>query len=156
MDKSNPPTSFGVFKPVGHVVVALENADIAQKMSDQLMAQGFSNADIVHYTPQEMMRQADSNLQTASALASLGQDLNLVKAHRALAQEGSSFLVVYAPEAEQVQHIQTIANSMKAKSAQRYGSLIVEELLDEENNHRQVFESPDRGLDSDAVEHKSA
>lgn len=156
MDKSNPPTSFGVFKPVGHVVVALENADIAQKMSDQLMAQGFSNADIVHYTPQEMMRQVDSNLQTASALASLGQDLNLVKAHRALAQEGSSFLVVYAPEAEQVKHIQTIANTMKAKSAQRYGSLIVEELLDEENNHRQVFESPDRGLDSDAPEQKSA
>ena len=156
MDKSNPPTSFGVFKPVGHVVVALENADIAQKMSDQLMAQGFSNADIVHYTPQEMMRQVDSNLQTASALASLGQDLNLVKAHRALAQEGSSFLVVHAPEAEQVKHIQTIANTMKAKSAQRYGSLIVEELLDEENNHRQVFESPDRGLDSDAPEQKSA
>lgn len=156
MDKSNPPTSFGVFKPVDHVVMAYENAAVAQDVSNQLLAQGFSAVDVVHYTPQEMKNQVDSNLVTASALASLGQDLNLVKAHGALAEQGCSFLVVYAPQAEQVQRIQTIANTMKAKSAQRYGSLIVEELLDADLNQHQVFESPDRGLDVEAVEQKSS
>lgn len=156
MDKSNPPTSFGVFKPVDHVVLALVNAAAAQAVSDQLLAQGFLAADIAHYSPQEMMNQVDSNLLTASALASLGQDLNLVKAHRALAQEGCSFLVVYAPKAEQVQSIQAIANTMKAKAAQRYGSLIVEELLEAEINQQQLFESPDRGLDVEAAEQKSS
>ena len=152
MDKSNPPTSFGVFKPVNHVVLAFENTAVAQDATDQLIAQGFSGADVVHYSPQEMKNQVASNLQTASALASLGQDLNLVKAHGALADEGCSFLVVYAPQAEQVQRIQTIANTMKAKSAQRYGSLIVEELLDADLNQHQVFESPDRGLDVESTQ----
>ena len=156
MDKSNPPTSFGVFKPVDHVVLALDSAAAAQAVSDQLLAQEFSADDITHYSPQEMMNQVDSNLLTASALASLGQDLNLVKAHRALAQEGCSFLVVYAPEAQQVQVVQTIANTMKAVSAQRYGSLIVEELLDAEINQQQLFESPDRGLDVEAAEQRSS
>ncbi len=156
MDKSNPPTSFGVFKPVDHVVLALETAETARAVTDQLFAQGFSAADVVRYTPQEMMNQVDSNLLTASALASLGQDLNLVKAHRALAEAGCSFLVVYAPQAEQVQRIQTLANRMKAKSAQRYGSLIVEELLDTEINQHQVFESPDRGLDVEGAQQRSS
>lgn len=155
MDKSNPPTSFGVFKPVDHVVLAFENAAVTQDVTDQLIAQGFSAADVVHYTPQEMINQVDSNVQTASALASLGQDLNLVKAHRALAQSGCNFLVVSAPQAEQVQRIQTIANTMKAKSAQRYGSLVVEELLEADLNQSQVFESPDRGLDVDSTEQRN-
>ena len=151
MDKSNPPTSFGVFKPVDHVVLALENAAVAKEVTTQLLALGFSAADVVHYTPQEMKNQVDANVLTASALASLGQDLNLVKAHRALAEQGCSFLVVYAPQPEQVQQIQTLANAVGAKSAQRYGSLIVEELLDAPGDQRQVFESPDRGLDTEAV-----
>ena len=154
MDKSNPPTSFGVFKPVDHVVLAFENAEVTQDVTNQLNAQGFSTTDVVHYTPQEMIKQVDSNLQTASALASLGQDLNLVKAHGVLADEGCNFLVVYAPHAEQVQRVQTIANAMKAKSAQRYGSLIVEELLDADLNQHQLFESPDRGLDVEATTQK--
>ena len=156
MDKTNPPTSFGVFKPVDHVVLALVNAASAQAVADELQLQGFGSDDITRYTPQEMINQVDSNLVTASGLASLGQDLNLVKAHRALGEEGCSFLVVHAPESEQVKRIQAIANRVKAKSAQRYGSLVVEELLDSEIDVRQVFESPDRGLDSDAVAQKNA
>ena len=152
MDKSNPPTSFGVFKPVDHVVLALDSDAVAQDVTSQLLAQGFSAVDVVHYTPQEMKNQVDANLVTASALASLGQDLNLVKAHRALAEQGCSFLVVYAPQPDQVQHIQTLANNVGAKSAQRYGSLIVEELLDAQADQRQLFESPDRGLNTEAAQ----
>lgn len=28
MDKSNPPTRFGVFKPVGHVVIGFHSTDL--------------------------------------------------------------------------------------------------------------------------------
>lgn len=147
MDKSNPPTSFGVFKPVGHVVIALDSAELAQAVSDRLLAAGFAAADLVHYTPDEMKNQVDAELLTASPLASIGQDLNLIKAHRALAESGCSFLVVHAPEADQVERVRSIANSMNAKSAQRYGVLIVEELMEPTSGQRQVFESPDRGLD---------
>lgn len=147
MDKSNPPTSFGVFKPVGHVVIALDSAALSQSVSDRLLAAGFADNDLVHYTPDEMKNQVDTELHTASALASIGQDLNLIKAHRALAESGCSFIVVHAPAAEQVEQVRSIANTMNAKSAQRYGVLIVEELIDPKSGQRQVFESPDRGLD---------
>ena len=148
MDKTNPPTSFGVFKPVGHIVIALEAAAEAQALASALLAQGFSAADLVHYTPQEMLDQVDAEMLTASPLASLGQDLNLIKAHRALAERGYSFLVVHAPKAAQVAQVAALAKSMNAKSAQRYGSLIVEELIIAPGAESQVFESPDRGLDA--------
>ena len=155
MDKSNPPTSFGVFKPVGHVVIALDSAALAQSVADGLLAQGFVAADLVHYTPQEMINQVDAQMLTASPLASVGQDLNLITAHRALAQSGCSFLVVHAPGAEQVERVRSIANTMNAKSAQRYGMLIVEELMDPQMGQRQVFESPDRGLDAKVTPEKA-
>ena len=152
MDKTNPPTSFGVFKPVGHIVVALESASQARAAASALAAQGFSSADMVHYTPQEMMDQVATEVLTASPLASLGQDLNLIKAHRALAEEGCNFLVVHAATSEQVAQVTAVAKAMGAKSAQRYGLLIVEELVDPSPGHNQVFESPARGLDSAAAD----
>lgn len=156
MDKSNPPTTFGVFKPVGHVVVALESAAVAQAVSAQLFAQGFSMEDVVHYTPAEMKAQVDAQVATASAMASVGQDLNLILAHRKLAESGCSFLVVHAPEAEQVDRIGVIANAVHAKSAQRYGMLVVEELMQTEPGQHQTFESPDKGLDVDSAQVRSS
>ena len=151
MDKSNPPTSFGVFKPVGHVVIALESAAQAHAVADTLRAQGFSAADLVHYSPQQMKDQVDAQLLTASPLASVGQDLNLIRAHRALAEKGCSFLVVHAPTSKQVEQVSSAARAMNALSAQRYGTLIVEELIDPNPGQNQAFESPDTGLDAETV-----
>jgi hypothetical protein len=156
MDKSNPPTSFGVFKPVGHVVIALDSEALVKSVSAQFLAEGFGEADLVRYTPQEMINQVDAELLTASPLASIGQDLNLIKAHRELALSGCSFLVVHAPDTDQVEKVRRIANTMNAQSAQRYGVLIVEELIDAKTNQRQLFESPDRGLDVEAAERRIA
>ncbi len=151
MDKSNPPTSFGVFKPVGHVVIALDSERVALATAEQLMAQGFAAADITRYTPMEMKNQVDAQAATASPMAAIGQDLNLILAHRALAESGCSFLVVHAPEAEQVDKIRVVAHAVHAKSAQRYGMLVVEELLTPPPGQIQTFESPDKGLDVDAA-----
>ncbi len=155
MDKSNPPTSFGVFKPVDHVLLSLKSAQLAQSVTAKLLEEGFLRADLVDYTPQEMIRQVDTQVKTASPLASVGQDLNLILAHRALAEQGCSFLVVHAPEADQIERVRNIANAMGATTAQRYGTLIVEELMDAETENRQVFESPDRGLDVDAAQQRT-
>ena len=149
MNKSDPPTSFGVFKPVGHILLSLESESLLQSVSEKLLEAGFSRGDLTHYTPQEMTRQVDEQVVAASPLASVGQDLNLILAHGALARQGHSFLVVDAPQDEQIEHVRGIANAMGATTAQRYGTLIVEELIDPQAENRQVFESPDRGLDVD-------
>ncbi len=41
------------------------------------------------------------------------------------------------------------ARSMQAVAAQRYGSFLIEELIERTPGEPQVFESPDRGLDVD-------
>jgi hypothetical protein len=129
LDKNDPPEPFGVFKPVGHIVIAYRSpADL--QAAAQKLAQGFAAADLVRYTPAEMIAQVDAQLPEASPLASLGQELNLIKAHRELAEAGCSFLVVHAPQDEQADRVAAVARSTNAVAAQRYGRFIVEELID--------------------------
>lgn len=155
MDKANPPMSFGVFKPQGHVLIGFDTAAQSQAAVTALLAQGFTDEDITQYSALEMKTQARANLLTASPLASVGQELNLVKAQLALAEQGCSFLVVRAAGTEKVAYVTEISRRLQAKSAQRYGILIVEELIVAPEDGQQVFESPDRGLDTHAADSTS-
>jgi hypothetical protein len=130
MDKSKPPESFGVFKPVGWIVVALRSSLDLQTMTVALQAQGFAQDDLVSYTPTEMLAQIDSELPKVSALAELGQELKIVKAHRVLAENGCSFLVVRAQDDAWAQRVAAEVQRLGAPTAQRYGHLVIEELTD--------------------------
>ncbi|MCY7304672.1 MAG: hypothetical protein LH632_00685, partial [Rhodoferax sp.] len=147
MEKANPPRSFGVFKPVGHTVIAFSSAGLLEAAADALLSDGFQPNDLVRYTPAEMAAQADSDLHTASPMASIGQDLNIVRAHRALAENGCSFLVVETTNSSKEQQVDEVVHAMKATAAQRFGTLIVEELVEAPDGRNQSFESPDTGLD---------
>ncbi len=151
MEKAALPTSFGVFKPVGHTVIAFESAPLQKAAEVALLAQGFSAADLARYTPAEMVAQVDAQVQNASPLASVGQDLNLIKAHRALAENGCHFLVVHAPDGRTAALVDHVVHNMHATAAQRYGTFIVEELVQAADGNPQIFESPDRGLDLPAA-----
>lgn len=152
MDKTDLPESFGVFKPVGHTVIAFRTAVDLQAAAARLQAQGFADAALTRYTPEQMVAQVKAQQQTASPLASLGQELNLILAHRALAEAGCHFLVVHAPDDEQAEQVAVVARTGQAVAAQRYGHFIIEELIDLPPGHTQVFESPDRGLDLPVAE----
>lgn len=130
MDKSDPPTSFGVFKPVGHTVLAFRSSAEVQNAVMALLALGFADAALVRYSAAEMMAQVDAELPAASPLAAFGQELSLAKAHRALAEAGCSFLVVHTPEDVQAEQVAALARSMKAVAAQRYGLLAIEEIIE--------------------------
>ena len=144
----NPhPTSFGVFKPVGHVLMSFATAADSDAAVGALREAGFGESDIWRYTASEMRDQAAMDIGNASGLASLGQDLNLVKAHLALALQGQCFVVVCAAHAEQVQRVTEVATRTHATRAQHYGTLVVEELIPPGTSARQTAESPDRGLD---------
>ena len=147
MDKTDLPESFGVFKPVGHTVIAFRNADDLQAAVARLQAQGFADAALTRYTPQQMVAQVNAQQLAASPLASIGQELNLIQAHRALAEKGCSFLVVHAPDDAQAAQVAVVARTGQALAAQRYGRFLIEELIDQPAGQAQVFESPERGLD---------
>ena len=142
------PTSFGVFKPVGQVLMSFADEAAANAAVLALGAAGFGGADIDRYTPLQMCAQAENDIANASPLAAIGQELNLVKAHLALAQQGQHFVLVEAAKDEQVQAVTAVALACQASRAQRYGSLMIEELVPVGQTTQQVAESPDRGLDA--------
>ena len=141
--------SFGVFKPVGHLVISFPDAASADAARAALAAVGVEGPDIVRrYSDQEMLAQIDRDLQRASPLAAIGQELNLVKAHRELAARGYHWLVVHAPDDDQAIAITACVRPFGPESAQHYGHFLIEELIERRGDQPQVAESPDRGLDT--------
>ncbi|MEP7297237.1 MAG: hypothetical protein ABI702_13705 [Burkholderiales bacterium] len=148
MNDAQRPTSYGVFKPVGHVVMAFPTAADSDRASSALIASGFGATDITAHTPAQMLEQAERDVAQAGTLAGLGQELNLVKAHGELARQGSSFLVVRARTREDTATLTQVALHCHASRAQHYGRLVIEELIPVGGSDHQVAESTDRGLDA--------
>ncbi|MBN9206253.1 hypothetical protein [Methylibium petroleiphilum] len=152
MSQHEVPEAYGVFKPVGHVVISFPSDADLRFAQAALVEAGFHGRDTVRsYTPAAMIEQIDAQLADASPLASLGQELNLVKAHRALAERGYHWLVVRAPSDDQARQVASVARRFNAERAQKYGRLIVEELIEHGDDLPQVAESPARGLDAQTV-----
>ncbi len=142
------PRSFGVFKPTGHVVISFPTAGQADTAAQQLQGIGVDADAVQRYTDTEMLRQIDVDRQHASVLASVGQELNLVLAHRALAERGYHWLVVRAADDEHARQVADVARRCGAERAQVYGHFIIEELIERADDLPQVGESTDRGLDA--------
>ncbi|WP_296446158.1 hypothetical protein [Rhodoferax sp. UBA5149] len=130
MNKTDPPKVLGVFKPVGHTVIAFRSDADMQAAVTALVEQGFVESALVRYAPAEMQAQVDAELQAASPLASFGYELDLVKAHGVLAQSGCSFLVVHAPDDAQAERVAAVARATKAVAGQHYGTFMIEELTE--------------------------
>ncbi len=140
--------AYGVFKPVGHVVVALPpDVDVAAVVTRFAQACIPVDAIKVMYG-EEMTRQAEFDIEHTGWLATVGQELNLVKAHRELAERGCSFVIVEAAGAATRETIAAVARQFGALRAQWYGQLVIEELIPVGEIDHRVFESPSRGLDA--------
>ncbi len=148
MDKQNPPTSHGVFKPVGHVVMSFPSAEDQRAAAQALETAGVTSNDVTPYSADEMTEQVKTDLERATALASMGQELNLVKAQGELAALGYHFLVVQVADDESARRVADTVRPFNAERAQHYGNFIIEELIAHVDDEPQVAESPDRGLDA--------
>jgi hypothetical protein len=140
--------SFGVFKPVGHVVISFPAASQADRAVQELAGAGVGQQDVRRYSDTQMIEQIDHDLARASPVAAIGQELNLIRAQRELAEKGYHWLVVRAPDGRQASQMAEIARRHGAERAQLYGNFIIEELIDRPGHLPQVAESPDRGLDA--------
>lgn len=130
MNKTDPPTTFGVFKPVGHTLMAFYTEDQLQSAVVALTALGFAPASMVHYSAAEMATQVDAQLLAASPLASFGYEMDLIRVHGDLAKKGCSFLVVDAPTDVLAAQVAELVHSIKPATAQHYGLLMIEDLTE--------------------------
>lgn len=130
MKKSDPPTTFGVFKPVGHTLMAFRSDDERLSAASILSSQGFGTDTMVHYTSAEMVAQVDDQLMVAGPLARFGYELDLIHAHKELALQGCSFLVVHAPSDTLAAQVAKVVRSVKPATAQHYGHFMIEDLTE--------------------------
>ncbi|MFT3815588.1 MAG: hypothetical protein QM740_19840 [Acidovorax sp.] len=140
--------AYGVFKPVGHMVVSFPSASLAKNGHAALKALGIAEQDIHPYTDREMLAQIDGDLARASPMAAIGQELNLIKAHRALAVHGYHWLVVRVDSDSQARQAADALGAQGAERAQLYGRFIIEDLIQHADDLPQVKDSPDSGLDA--------
>lgn len=140
--------SFGVFKPVGHVVISFPNGESAQRAISALSAIGIDGDEVRHLDDQEMRRRLEKEIAAASPLAKVGQELNLAQAQLELAERGYHWLVVRAKSDGRAFQIADCVKPCQAERAQYYGHFVIEELIEHATDTPQVAESPERGLDA--------
>lgn len=140
--------AFGVFKPVGHLLISFPSDASAREGQEAVQRLGIADGDIHTYTNREMLAQIDADLDRASPLAAIGQELNLVKAHRVLAERGYHWLLVKADGDDDARRIADACREAGAERAQHYGRFIIEDMIQHPDDLPQVNESPDRGLDA--------
>ena len=145
MNNNNSQTAYGVFKPVGHVLASFPTERDAHAAADALKEAGFP--EVAYYSAEEVRERAERDIANAGVLASIGQELNLVKQQRDLAEEGHPFVSVLAPEDDAARRAADIVARYNADRAQKFGRLIIEELIEPGTGQRQAKESPDTGLD---------
>ena len=129
LSKTDHPQSFGTFKPVGHVVVALPDDARAAAAVRALHAAGFAADDILQYSAAEEGDEMDRMLSHTSGVAGFGYEVALMRKYRELARDGASWLVVFAPEPAQRQHIADVVQAHGALMAEMYHRLVIEDLL---------------------------
>ncbi|WP_310346228.1 hypothetical protein [Rhodoferax saidenbachensis] len=127
---------------MGHTLMAFPTEEALQSAKAALAAQGFGSARLVEYTPQEMLAQVTAELQTASPLANFGYELDLVRVHKAFAEDGCSFLVVETGDEASAARVADLVPSLHPVTAQRYGRFMIEDLTEK---------LPGRQLDKNAL-----
>ena len=129
MTKEDHPQSFGTFKPVGHVVVALADDTQAAAAVKDLLADGFEREDVLEYTAAEEENEMRRMLQYASDFAGFGYEVTLMRKYKQLAEEGASWLIVFAPDDDRAQKVAKVARRHGALLAEKYHLLAIEDLI---------------------------
>lgn len=130
MDKHKPPTTFGVFKPVGHTLMAFQSQEQLQLAMRALESQGFAPVAMVRYSGPEMLHLIEDELQAFGPTANFGYELDLLHHHRALAQDGCPFLLVHAPKEAQVERVAALVATLQPVAAQHYGRFLIRDLTE--------------------------
>ena len=129
VDIDDLPTSFGVFKPVGHVMVGLPTQGQTDTLVSALLAAGWASAEVRQFTPRDSVAELQALVDEAGPMAGFGYEITLLRRYLALAQEGQCWLLVKVSGTEQAAQAAELARERGATLAVHYRLLTVEELI---------------------------
>lgn len=123
------PTSFGVFKPVGWLMVGLPTPADAEALARALQGAGWAEAQVLHFTPSETLPELEAMADNAGALAGFGYEITLLRRYVALTREGFRWLLVKVDGTDAAAAAAHLAGASGATLAVHYRLLAVEELI---------------------------
>lgn len=124
------PTSFGVFKPVGHVMMGLPTQGQVDALVAALHSAGWPGAGVQQFSPRESVAELRAMVDKAGPMAGFGYEIALLRRYLSLTLEGYRWLLVKADNAEAAEAAAKLARDCGATLAVHYRTLMVEELID--------------------------
>jgi hypothetical protein len=120
---------FGIFYPVGYIVAGFPGQDDAQQVQRDLMTGGYDQDDCPLFAAAEVADMAERNLaMNTGFLATLGKSDEAVQKHLDTANEGATFLLIYAPGDIESARAMNVVRRVPFAFAHRYHRLAIEDL----------------------------
>jgi hypothetical protein len=123
------PTSFGVFKPIGWVMVGVPALAQALALEKALLQAGWPAEEVLHFRPGESVDELQALVDDAGALAGFGYEITMLRRYLALARQGYQWLLVKAQDSDQAAAAARLAAAGGATLAVHYRRLVVEDLI---------------------------
>ena len=119
---------FGAFYPTGHLVVAFNNENDAQKVLQELRALGAAFSDSIHLSAPQMVTLAEHNLTEVGVIASMGTSVTTVQSFLDAARQGAAFLILTTPDDATSEQAMQAVRRVPFMLAQRYHTLAIEDM----------------------------
>jgi hypothetical protein len=127
---SNPILSeFGAFYPTGHLIVAFERKEDAQKVRQDLMTGGYEESECEIAPCDFMIEATQRSLNSSGFLARIGASVKFMEKHLEVAKRGATFLLIYAPNLLECERAMRVIRRVPSLIlAHRYTRLVIQEL----------------------------
>lgn len=125
-DKKNPPTSFGAFKPVGNLVAVFDDPDSAARARADLTTGGYNEDELTLMRSVEFIQLLDKMREDENAIAVLGSEMRKTDQFREAADQGASFLIVFAPSEQETRRVMQVVARYNYQFALKYGRMLIE------------------------------
>lgn len=125
----NEHTSFGTFKPVGHVVLGFNPKVDRDALVKALRASGIERDELTVFAPRETVEEMQEMIDDAGLLAGFGYEITLMRRLLKLSCDGYRWLLVKVDGIDDAQAVAEIAKPLGVELAWHYRLLTVEELI---------------------------
>ena len=122
-------TSFGTFKPVGHLILGLPANASLPALEAALIAADWPGESLLHFAPGRSVAEFEAMVGDAGAMAGFGYEITLLHRYLALSREGYRWLLVKVDDGAHAVAAADLARVHGAGLAVYYRTLVTEELL---------------------------
>ncbi len=120
---------FGAFYPIGHLMVAFEREEDAQKVRQDLFTGGYEESECEIAPCDFVIDATQRSINSSGFLARIGDSVNFMEKHLEVAKRGATFLLIYAPNLLECERAMRVVRRVPSLIlAHRYTRLAIQEL----------------------------